>query len=148
MAERCWVSVGGVETDEVEHIPGETPEQAAVREMVEEVGAEPLEMEWRGLLEFWNFEDGVVESIHYVHAFVARMYAGELRKSDEAAPVRFYIKEMPYHEVSIVRDLKTFTEILYHSSISSTPTYRLTPASAPPAWCHIRFSSASRRGCL
>ena len=32
--------------------PGETPEQAAVREMAEEVGAEPLEMEWRGLLEF------------------------------------------------------------------------------------------------
>jgi 8-oxo-dGTP diphosphatase len=67
--------------------PGETPEQAAVREMAEEVGAEPLEMECRGLLEFWNFEDGVVESIHYVHVFAARGYTGELRESDEAAIV-------------------------------------------------------------
>jgi len=67
--------------------PGETPEQAAVREMAEEVGAEPLEMEWRGLLEFWNFEDGVVESIHYVHVFVAQGHTGELRESDEAAIV-------------------------------------------------------------
>jgi 8-oxo-dGTP diphosphatase len=66
--------------------PGETPEQAAVREMVEEVGAEPLEIEWRGFLEFWNFEGGAVESVHYVY-FVARGYAGELRESDEAAIV-------------------------------------------------------------
>ena len=66
---------------------GETPEQAAVREMAEEVGAEPLEMEWRGLLEFWNFEDGVVESIHYVHVFVAQGHTRELRKSDKVAVV-------------------------------------------------------------
>ncbi|MCC6035446.1 MAG: 8-oxo-dGTP diphosphatase [Pyrobaculum sp.] len=79
--------------------PGETPEQAAVREMAEEVGAEPLEMEWRGLLEFWNFEDGVVESIHYVHVFAARGYTGELRESEEAAPVWFKIEEVPYHEM-------------------------------------------------
>jgi 8-oxo-dGTP diphosphatase len=55
--------------------PGETPEQAAVREMAEEVGAEPLEMEWRGLLEFWNFEGG------------------------EASPVWVRIEEVPYHEM-------------------------------------------------
>jgi len=55
--------------------------------MAEEVGAEPLEMEWRGLLGFWNFEDGVVESIHYVHVFAARGYTGELQGSDEAAIV-------------------------------------------------------------
>jgi 8-oxo-dGTP diphosphatase len=67
--------------------PGETPEQAAVREMVEEVGAEPLEMEWRGFLEFWNFEGGAVKSVHYIYVFVARGYAGELRESDEAAIV-------------------------------------------------------------
>jgi len=29
VAERCWISVDGVETDEVEHVPGEVPEQAA-----------------------------------------------------------------------------------------------------------------------
>ncbi len=79
--------------------PGETPEQAAVREMAEEVGAEPLEMEWRGLLEFWNFEDGVVESIHYVHVFVAQGHTGELRESDEAAPVWVRVEEVPYHEM-------------------------------------------------
>jgi 8-oxo-dGTP diphosphatase len=56
-------------------------------------------MEWRGLLEFWNFEDGVVESIHYVHVFVAQGHTGELRESDEAAPVWFKIEEVPYHEM-------------------------------------------------
>jgi 8-oxo-dGTP diphosphatase len=79
--------------------PGETPEQAVVREMVEEVGAEPVEMEWRGFLEFWNFKGGAVESVHYVYVFVARGYAGELRESDEATPVWVRIEEVPYHEM-------------------------------------------------
>jgi len=79
--------------------PGETPEQAAAREMAEEVGAKPTDMEWRGLLEFWNFEDGKVESTHYVHVYVAKDYRGELRESDEAVPRWFKIEEIPYHKM-------------------------------------------------
>jgi ADP-ribose pyrophosphatase len=79
--------------------PGETPEQAAAREMAEEVGAEPVGVEWRGLLEFWNFENGRVESIHYVHVYVAKDYKGKLRESDEATPQWFKIEEIPYHEM-------------------------------------------------
>ena len=79
--------------------PGETPEQAAAREMAEEVGAEPVDMEWRGLLEFWNFEDGKAESVHYVHVYVAKGYRGELRESDEAVPQWFKIGGIPYQEM-------------------------------------------------
>ncbi|ACB40337.1 8-oxo-dGTP diphosphatase [Pyrobaculum neutrophilum] len=79
--------------------PGETPEEAAAREALEEVGVAPVGLEWRGLLEFWNFEDGAVESAHYVHVFVARGYRGELRETDEAAPVWFNVEEIPFGEM-------------------------------------------------
>ena len=68
--------------------PGETPEQAAAREMAEEVGAEPVDMEWRGFLEFWNFEDGRVESVHYVHVYVTKGHRGRVAgKRRGGAPV-------------------------------------------------------------
>lgn len=37
---------------------GEDVVSAAVRECREEVGITPKNLEWMGLLEFWNYEDG------------------------------------------------------------------------------------------
>ncbi|AAL64062.1 8-oxo-dGTP diphosphatase [Pyrobaculum aerophilum] len=76
--------------------PGETPEQAVVREAEEEIGVKPIQLSWRGLLEFWNLENGQVESIHYVHVYVSEKYVGEPRESDEAAPLWFEKGNIPY----------------------------------------------------
>ncbi|WP_069806681.1 8-oxo-dGTP diphosphatase [Vulcanisaeta thermophila] len=75
---------------------GEDIISAAVRECVEEVGVKPRDLEWRGLLEFWNYEDGKVESVHFVHVFVARDFEGEVRESEEAEPTWFSIESIPY----------------------------------------------------
>src|SRR6187431_3003101 len=54
--------------------PGETPEQAAVREVQEEIGVTPLHLENRGLLRF-QFIDGY--SLNCI-VFLARDFTGEL----------------------------------------------------------------------
>jgi 8-oxo-dGTP diphosphatase len=79
--------------------PGETPEEAAVREAVEEIGVKPLQLNWGGLLEFWNFVDGGVESVHYVHVFTSNSYVGEPRESEEAIPQWFRREEVPYDKM-------------------------------------------------
>ncbi|GGI80318.1 hypothetical protein GCM10007112_16460 [Vulcanisaeta souniana JCM 11219] len=75
---------------------GEDVVSAAVRECREEVGITPKNLEWMGLLEFWNYEDGRVESVHFVHVFLAREFDGVPRESDEAEPIWFGINEVPY----------------------------------------------------
>lgn len=72
--------------------PGETPEQAAVRETQEEVGLTPLGLCPAGRLDF-VFTDGY--SLR-CHVFTARGCTGTLTETDEAAP--FWCKEtdIPY----------------------------------------------------
>ncbi|MCR8455531.1 MAG: 8-oxo-dGTP diphosphatase [Candidatus Korarchaeota archaeon] len=74
---------------------GEVPLQAVIRECIEEIGAEPLEIEWVGLLEFYN--DGVLYG--FVHVFKARGLKGEPRESEEAAPMWFEIDKIPYDKM-------------------------------------------------
>ncbi len=78
---------------------GEDVVSAAVRECREEVGIMPKNLEWVGLLEFWNYEDGKVESVHFVHVFLAREFDGVPRESDEAEPVWFGVNEVPYNNM-------------------------------------------------
>ncbi len=73
--------------------------KAAIRECQEEVGITPRSLEWYGLLEFWNYEDYKVESVHFVHVFLARDFDGVPRESDEAEPVWFSINEIPYNNM-------------------------------------------------
>ncbi|GAB6944910.1 8-oxo-dGTP diphosphatase [Vulcanisaeta sp. JCM 14467] len=75
---------------------GEDVVSAAIRECREEVGIEPRDLEWMGLLEFWNYEDGKVESVHFVHVFIAHDFSGVPRESEEAEPIWFGINEVPY----------------------------------------------------
>ncbi|MEM1570641.1 MAG: 8-oxo-dGTP diphosphatase [Pyrobaculum sp.] len=79
--------------------PGETPEEAVAREAEEEIGVRPLGLRWRGLLEFWNWEDGAVESAHYVHVYTTSEYVGQPRESDEATPLWFSVSEIPYEKM-------------------------------------------------
>ena len=73
----------------------ESPAECAVREVEEEVGLTPLELEGRGELRF-QFVDGY--AIH-VHVFVARGYRGELRETEEAIPIWFECQDVPYDEM-------------------------------------------------
>ncbi len=71
---------------------GETPIEAAIRECVEEVGIRPKNLEWMGLLEFYN--DGSLYG--FVHVFIAEDFEGEPKESDEARPVWFRVNSLPY----------------------------------------------------
>jgi 8-oxo-dGTP diphosphatase len=72
--------------------PGETPAQAAVREVQEEVGVTPTGVRERGLLRF-QFADGF--SIEAV-VFEASGCEGEPRETDEASPMWVPIAAIPY----------------------------------------------------
>ena len=74
---------------------GETPLQAAVREVQEEVCVTPHGIEERGELSF-QFVDGY--SIH-VHVFIATGCDGEVRETDEAVPLWTPIDAIPYDEM-------------------------------------------------
>ena len=75
--------------------PGETALAAAIREVQEEIGVTPLEVEECGVLHF-QFTDGY--SLHCV-VFLARDFTGELIETDEATPLWFETGEIPYDEM-------------------------------------------------
>jgi 8-oxo-dGTP diphosphatase len=75
--------------------PGETPRQAAVREVMEEVGVEPIDPVARGRLRF-QFVDGLRLE---VHVFTAPDCVGTLRETDEAVPMWMPIDAIPYDEM-------------------------------------------------
>lgn len=75
--------------------PGEEPIVCAVREVEEEVGITPLDLEYRGE-NLFQFVDGY--SIH-VYAFTACGYRGELRETEEATPMWTDLDAIPYDEM-------------------------------------------------
>ena len=72
--------------------PGETPLQAAVREVQEELLVTPLAVTAGGEL-FFQFTDGL--ALH-VHVFRAAGCAGEPRETDEATPLWVPLDAIPY----------------------------------------------------
>ena len=75
--------------------PGETAEQAAVREVEEEVGVTPLAPVARGRLRF-QFVDGLRLQ---VHVFTAPDCSGTLQETDEATPLWVPVDAIPYDEM-------------------------------------------------
>jgi 8-oxo-dGTP diphosphatase / 2-hydroxy-dATP diphosphatase len=72
---------------------GETVEEAAVREMQEEVGIVPTKMQKVGILEFaFESEPKVLE----VHVFKVTSYEGEPTESEEMCPQWFTFGEVPF----------------------------------------------------
>ena len=74
--------------------PGETPEEAAVRETIEETGLTPFNLEERTELCF-VFADGY--SLHG-RAFFANDCSGEMTETDEADPFWCRLEEIPYEK--------------------------------------------------
>jgi mutator protein MutT len=75
--------------------PGETPEQAAIRETQEEVGVTPSGLELRGMLRF-QFVDGY-SLLCWV--FVARGFEGNPVSTPEADPIWVATDAVPYGEM-------------------------------------------------
>ncbi|HAN31837.1 MAG TPA: NUDIX hydrolase [Myxococcales bacterium] len=74
---------------------GETPRQAAIREVEEELGITPSSPSWCGEHRF-QFVDGY--SMH-VHVYVAGGYRGSPRETDEAIPIWISDQEVPYAQM-------------------------------------------------
>jgi 8-oxo-dGTP diphosphatase len=75
--------------------PGETPREAAVREVREELGVEAVDVTPSGEL-FFQFVDGL--SLH-VYVFRADDCRGEPRETDEAAPRWAPVGDIPYPDM-------------------------------------------------
>lgn len=72
--------------------PGETPRQAAIREVEEELHVTPTGVKKAGELMF-QFTDG--HSIHG-YVFTATGYRGRPTETDEATPLWFPVNKLPY----------------------------------------------------
>jgi len=75
---------------------GEGVLEAAIREIREEVGIEPLELRYAGVLEFYS-EGGAPDWI--VHVYTCSEAEGIPRPSEEAEPYWFPIKDLPFDEM-------------------------------------------------
>jgi 8-oxo-dGTP diphosphatase len=74
---------------------GESPLQAAIREVEEEIRVTPLDVRPAGELRF-QFVDG--HSIHG-YVFTAKGIRGEPQETDEAQPIWFPALALPYHNM-------------------------------------------------
>jgi len=75
---------------------GETIESAAVRELKEEAGLEPVDMKKAGILEF-SFQDD--PKLLEVHIFRITAFAGEPVESEEMRPKWFKLGEIPFRQM-------------------------------------------------
>jgi mutator protein MutT len=85
-----WNGVGG----KIE--PGETVEQAMIRETQEEIGVTPLEFTSVGFHDF-RFPDGTADM--HVHVFLCTKWQGEPTETEEMAPRWFKQSDIPYDEM-------------------------------------------------
>lgn len=76
--------------------PGETPEQAAVREVYEEVGVCVRSLVKVGVLTFYSTSD---EPDWVVHVYLSRDFEGEPELSDEAEPLWCSMNSLPLAEM-------------------------------------------------
>lgn len=89
---RRWNGVGG-KLD-----PGETVEQALVRECQEEIGVTPTQFTRVADISFDEYHAGE-RSYMQVHAFIGTEWKGEPAESEEMAPKWFKKNELPFDDM-------------------------------------------------
>ena len=75
---------------------GERLEDAARREVLEEVGVKVGKLQYRGVLKFYSVQR---EPDWIVHVFLTKDFTGSPHPSPEADPKWFKISEIPYEEM-------------------------------------------------
>jgi 8-oxo-dGTP diphosphatase len=73
---------------------GETPEEAAAREMYEEIGIVPKNMTKAGLCDCFNGEETV-----RIHIFVASAFFGMPTETNEAKPMWLSVEDLPFERM-------------------------------------------------
>jgi len=87
-----WNGVGG----KLE--PGESVEDALVRECQEEIGVTPTS--WRAVAELDFVQDVETDPWHmYVYAYIADKWQGEPTESEEMRPQWFNVADIPYEDM-------------------------------------------------
>jgi len=75
---------------------GESIEEAAKREIKEEIGVVPLDLKKMGILKFqFKGEPEILE----VHVFSCSNFEGEIKETEEMAPKWFKIEEIPFDQM-------------------------------------------------
>ena len=87
-----WNGVGGKLN------PGETPEQAMLRETHEEIMITPTEYDQVGIMEFDEYVKDEMAHLKF-HLYVATAWEGEPTETEEMNPKWFEIDEVPYDEM-------------------------------------------------
>ncbi|MEM4679991.1 MAG: 8-oxo-dGTP diphosphatase [Thermofilaceae archaeon] len=76
--------------------PGETPEEAAVREVYEEVNVRVRSLVKVGVLTFYSVSD---EPDWIVHVYLSTDFEGEPKPSEEAEPHWYAVDQLPLEEM-------------------------------------------------
>lgn len=79
--------------------PGETPEQAAIRECQEEVGVTARAITPAGILRFYQEPPVDMYSNIDVHVYTCREWEGDPHESEEMKPKWFDIDTIPYENM-------------------------------------------------
>ena len=75
--------------------PGETKEQAMIRECQEEINATPTEFKYMGTIEFDEYYKDE-EEYNTLYLYIVTKWNGEIKESDEMKPTWFDINNIPF----------------------------------------------------